>query len=173
MEIDWKKIHDELGPEYTRGAWDANGRFHVYHSGAHELRAETAGAQWLFRRSVCDPKRLYERFICYDNQCPGEWDKVLLEFPGHYGSTNRDDAADALSYFAPFHADDPRQKDAISYVDLIDRTAKLSEVIDAGKEAAAKLKKVNAAIKAYDEFIAAHGKKFDAAGLEIMFREKL
>ena len=149
MEIDWKKIHDELGSEYVAVIWNESGRCAVsktrdvvpQNNGAWTTKNGGFGAWWKFAKWL-------------DNQCPGEWDKVLLEFPGHYGAAVSD-------------------KPAFGYVDLLEQSAKLADVVEAGKEAASKLKKLDAAIKAFDEFIAAHGKKFDAAGLEIMFREKV
>jgi len=149
MEIDWKKIHDELGPEYVAVVWNENGK-----CAASRIKEVCATCIGVWRPIEINENASWEFPAWLDGKCPGEWDKVLLEFPGHYGAAVSD-------------------KPAISYVDVLEIRGWQQETVDAGKEAAAKMKKLDAAIKAFDEFIAAHGKKFDAAGLEIMFREKV
>lgn len=139
MQIDWKRIHDEFGVEFTQIQWDRNGSCYLWPKSADLEPTETV---WVNASHPCH----YPSVFWLHHQCPGEWDKTIITFPGHY----EDDQGD-LS-------------------DLEALSAKLHKQAADGKESAKRAKKADKAIAAIGEFIAGNGKLLSEAGIVATFK---
>lgn len=137
MKIDWKRVHEE-NPDARFVAWDENGKCYSYTERPHPLEY----GEW----SNYDDSGNSHGLDAFIDQCPGAWDKTIIEFPGHY--------------------DDVK---GTEYVGLVELSASLHAKAAEGKDAAKRARLVDAAIAAVDAFLKAHGKTLDAAGVEVVF----
>lgn len=144
MKIDWKKVHEVL-PGARFVAWNHIGECWAYPEQPRKSKPVLSDPCWINNADQWCSSIPY-----MNNKCPGQWDKVLLEFPGHYGETEADIGA------------------------LEAKLQALTKKVEEGKAASKDLRALSRAMGHIDAFLAdtAAMKALAAAGIEVVFKER-
>lgn len=142
MNIDWRKVREIL-PGAKFVAWDKDGTCSAY----NKPIKQNCGGFWECVGGDTSFNIDYAHLDWMFGKCPGQWSEVMIEYPG-------DSATD------------------IGYVALVELSVSLHQQSDDGKAAAKRAKAVDRVIAAADEFLKEHAKALDAAGIDVLFRDK-